>query len=124
MKKINQTNINKLPFELFNEKIILMQDKPIVLKYTNKKGEIYVKRFIDSNKKLNRYLLFKVEKSDLYCYEHQLITIDKLLFLGRDIYLIDSDFLGNFKKVYSIIYEQIPDIYLPDNYDFIYSDEI
>lgn len=123
MIKINQINIGKLPFKLFNEKNIIIHDIPVVIKYTNKKNEIYVKRLIDSDNKLNRFLLFKVHKSELYCYENQLISIDKLLFFGSEIYLIDSDFLGNFKSVHPIDYNQIPDIYLPDDYNFIFTDE-
>lgn len=114
MKRIKEGKIKQLPFNLNYEECLIYYDGPILEKYNNNE-EIYFSLWTDYNYKLNRWLYFNVNINDFNLYNNEKINLYNLIKNSTDIYIIDIDVKGNFKRIFTIKYENIPIDYLPIN---------
>lgn len=118
MKRLKETKIKYLPFELNYEKCLIYFDGPILGLYTTVKKEIYLSLWIDYNYKLNRWLYFKVSLDDYFLYDEKLYDLNDIIKKSLDCYIIDIDVKGNFKRIFTIKCQDIPIDYIPEKKSF------
>lgn len=114
MKRLKSKNLKDLNFKLINYKCLIYFDGPILSKYNDINGRIFLCLWVDYNYKMNRWLYFHTTNEDFILYENNLKDLHDLVKNSNELYLIDIDIKGNFKRVYSINIDELPNDYLPD----------
>lgn len=114
MKRIKSKNLKYLNFELINYECLIYYDGPILAKYNDINGRIFLVLWVDYNYKMNRWLYFNISKDDYDLYNVEINDLHDIVKNSNELYLIDIDATGNFKRVYSISIDELPNEYLPN----------
>jgi hypothetical protein len=118
MKRIKEGKLKYFPFKLNYEKCLIYYDGPILELYTTEQKEYYLSFWVDYNYKLNRWLYFKVSFNDYFLYDEKLFDLYEIIKKSTDNYIVDIDVKGNFNRVYTIKYQDIPIDYIPEKKPF------
>ena len=109
-----------LPFrvQLFEKKVDLIYENGPLLSLYTCNGDYYIFYWVDCDKKINRWMIFRTSLSDVFEYIHQQKSLLNIIENNIDGFVRFADYSGDGKfseDTIAIRTSDIPKDYLPEN---------
>jgi hypothetical protein len=117
MIKIEGQKLKNFSYKLSKKGDLLYEEGPILSHFVNEFGEDFFFYWCDSNKNLNRWLLFKIHPNYLKLFFFKEINLKELIKRSHDpfVYFVDIDNNLKYKNIFVTQKTKIPSDYLPSN---------
>jgi hypothetical protein len=115
----------EFPFQgLFKVGDLVNYQGPLLSLFSNKKGELYLYDWSDSDNKYNRWLIFRISLEQLIQYLNKNLSHYQIIktYYTDCIYSVDLDNDLNYNNIVRLNVDEIPEEYLPDK-DVLHDDE-
>ncbi len=114
MISLKGINLDELGFELIMKDLILDLEDNRVIHYVNTEGEDFLKCFIESNNKIKRWLIFKVNHIVLHYFFSGTVLFSEVLLKAEGNFIYIKDMAQTSGEIEYIIVskKEIPKVYL------------
>lgn len=123
MEQLKGYKLNKLPISIGSLKKIsdlIEFEGPILSHFIDEKSKNYLFYWVDHDNNSNRWLIWKIDKIQLYNYlRHQASLKELMLECNKDfVYSVDIDNAFDYKNVHAIDLNEIIEQYVPDEEEY------